>query len=181
MVGKVLAAASASELLNRQHATVLALLAVVGWTSQAERVTVLHAFTLVLGTRQGKLRWRVNFIAAFDTPMGTLRAEAILGGGRLAVGPVDTEATLAGAGPLGLVHIHAQICALHFIIFPYSRRGDFRCCCAPITSRRHHLLTANGDNRDRHHAKRHRQQGHHVKFHVNAPIWNNTYEASPLI
>lgn len=52
----------------------------------------------------------LTFIAALDAPMGTFRAEATFGGGRLAVGPVDAKSTLPGAGPLRLVHIYTQIC-----------------------------------------------------------------------
>lgn len=52
----------------------------------------------------------LTFVAALDAPMGTFRAEATFGGGRFAVGPVDAEAALPGAGPLRLVHIHTQIC-----------------------------------------------------------------------
>lgn len=134
--------------------------AVLCWHSQ-RCIAPFYALSMVLTTPQ-VLYWS-NFIAAFDAPMGTLRAEATLGGGRLAVGPVDAEATLSGAGPLGLVHIHAQICALHFIVFTNGRRGNFR-CCSTITGTR---LPANGDNRYRHHAQRH-QQGHRVEFHVHA-------------
>uniref|UniRef100_A0A8D8JEA9 (northern house mosquito) hypothetical protein n=1 Tax=Culex pipiens TaxID=7175 RepID=A0A8D8JEA9_CULPI len=79
------------------------------------RVAPVYALSEILPTSQ--IFCRSHFIAALDAPMGTFRAEATFGGGRLAVGPVDAKSTLPGAGPLRLVHIYTQICALHLIIF----------------------------------------------------------------